>query len=271
MNKQHFLNASTGVSKIEDALKQAQEIYDDLPDEIKDAIAMYHNDTATLGYCLRWGTQAAEEIRQDWHMVVSKIPCDDEQGGTVTTPESIRGKEKFTNAGGECYVMERGKRVPTTALIFRPCNTLTPYIVAVGHEPGQSSWQSGKYYGKLSDALKEMESWDATGDVQDAKQCPFCGGNAILAREYHTPTQTIYIRTDGAGTPEDRVLTECPKYVPLGMVEAVKLQPRVNDGWLIECEKCGARGPHEYTDPIQCRDKAVELWNERSGDGGASE
>jgi hypothetical protein len=38
---------------------------------------------------------------------------------------SYPGKERFFNAKGECFVMERSKRVPTTALIFRPCNRLT--------------------------------------------------------------------------------------------------------------------------------------------------
>jgi len=63
--------------------------------------------------------------------------------------------------------MERSSRVPTTVLIFRPCNTLTPYIVAIGHKPGDTSWDVGKYFGSLSGALKDFESWDRVDDEED--------------------------------------------------------------------------------------------------------
>jgi len=77
------------------------------------------------------------------------------------------GKERFINSGGECFVMERSKRVPTTALIFRPCNRLNPYIIAVGHKPGDTNWDSGKYYGSLFNAVKDFESWDKVDDDAD--------------------------------------------------------------------------------------------------------
>jgi len=87
---------------------------------------------------------------------------------TITIESNLyQGKERFINSNGECIVMERSKRVPTTALIFRPCNSLTPYIIAVGHRPGDKSWDSGKYYGSLSDALKDFESWDNIDDEAD--------------------------------------------------------------------------------------------------------
>jgi hypothetical protein len=79
----------------------------------------------------------------------------------------IAGKERFVNAGGECIVMERSERVPSTALVFRPCNTLTPYIVVTGHKPGQTSWEHGKYFGSLTEAVKELASWDEPPEDED--------------------------------------------------------------------------------------------------------
>ena len=96
--------------------------------------------------------------------------------------------------------------------------------------------------------------------------CPFCGGNAVRRRERHTPYQKLYITTDGRGSPEDRILTEPPKYPPIGMIAAEKPLPSVNDGWVVECEQCGARGPLKYTTPIQTREQAAALWNERERD-----
>jgi hypothetical protein len=79
-------------------------------------------------------------------------------------------KERFNNAGGECIVMERSQRTPTTALVLRPDNNLTPYIVICGHKPGDTSWEHGKYFSSLSEALKELESWDITDDADEADE-----------------------------------------------------------------------------------------------------
>ena len=76
------------------------------------------------------------------------------------------------------------------------------------------------------------------------KPCPFCAGEGYTAKETYIHTKKI--RTELGG--EFRVA--CPP---------------VNDGWLIECKECGARGPHEYTKPIQSREKAVFAWNRREG------
>jgi hypothetical protein len=72
--------------------------------------------------------------------------------------------------------------------------------------------------------------------------CPFCGGSAVFARETHVPTEQIATRFDG---------------------ELTVARPSVNDGWLAECGRCGARGPHEYTKPIQSRETAAAAWNRR--------
>ena len=68
--------------------------------------------------------------------------------------------EKFFNAGAECIVLDRSKRVPTTALIHRPANNLTPYIVVTGLKPGGTSWEYGKYFSDALEALKDFASWD---------------------------------------------------------------------------------------------------------------
>jgi len=75
LNKEQFVEANTIVSKIEDLLKEARQEYEKLPPEIQEAMLEYHNNNATLVYCLRWGSQAAEEIREDWHVVVSELQC----------------------------------------------------------------------------------------------------------------------------------------------------------------------------------------------------
>ena len=78
-------------------------------------------------------------------------------------------KESFWNAGVECFVMERSRHVPTTALIFCPANSLTPYIVAMGHKHGDTEWDSGKYFGNLSDALNDFASWDEGIEAPDGQ------------------------------------------------------------------------------------------------------
>jgi ParB family chromosome partitioning protein len=93
-----------------------------------------------------------------------------------------------------------------------------------------------------SEAAPEVEPAPTTDEL---KPCPFCGGNGVLARESHIPTRTAHTRFDGDFT---------------------VAEPRVNDGWLIECETCGARGPHEYTEPKQNPDDAEAAWNKRAAD-----
>jgi len=73
VDKSRFVDARRSVSKIEDLLAEASELYEGIEPDILQAIIDYHNETATLLYCLRWGLQAAKEIREDWHTVVSSL------------------------------------------------------------------------------------------------------------------------------------------------------------------------------------------------------
>ena len=50
------------------------------PDTIRAAILNYHNDPATLQHALRWGLQAAKEIREDWPAVVAGLTCGEVPG-----------------------------------------------------------------------------------------------------------------------------------------------------------------------------------------------
>ena len=161
--KDRLMQFYGAINQIEDLLTKAAGLFNTMPREVQNEIYKYHNSTTALNHCLRWGPQAAEDISKDWHTVVSESPC---AKSVEDAPEQLPDKEKFFNAGGDCYVMERNQRVPTTALIFRPCNRLTPYVVAIGHKPGESNWEQGKYYGSLADALKEWKSWDETREVQ---------------------------------------------------------------------------------------------------------
>ena len=79
----------------------------------------------------------------------------------------------------------------------------------------------------------------------ELKKCPFCGGAASIQRESHTSTRKITIPFHGDFTTAD---------------------PKINDGWLAECIDCGARGPHEYTEPVQSIEDAAKLWNTRTED-----
>ena len=77
MNKSRFIDARRNISKIEDLLSEANELCEGIEPVILQAIINYHNEPATLPYCLRWGFQAAKEIREDWHTVVSKMSCEE--------------------------------------------------------------------------------------------------------------------------------------------------------------------------------------------------
>ena len=57
---------------------------------------------------------------------IEKFIAEDVCGESGDAMEEGTGKERFWNSGAECFVMERNKKVPTTALIFRPANTCTP-------------------------------------------------------------------------------------------------------------------------------------------------
>ena len=77
MKKDDFLTAKAAISKIEDLISEAAALLDTIAPELLPAIQNYHNETATLPYCLRWGLQAAKDIREDWHSVVSGLISED--------------------------------------------------------------------------------------------------------------------------------------------------------------------------------------------------
>ena len=79
LSKTVFIIARDTISQIEDLLIEAETLLDKLPAVIQTAIRNAHNESASLQYCLRWGLQAAKEIRADWHSVVDDLPCDVER------------------------------------------------------------------------------------------------------------------------------------------------------------------------------------------------
>ena len=76
MEKEKFLSSYEAISKINDLFTTAEDLFNQIPDEIQQSILKYHNDHATVQHCIRWGLQAASDIRKDWHTVVANIPCE---------------------------------------------------------------------------------------------------------------------------------------------------------------------------------------------------
>ena len=79
--KTQFMNAHSTISTIEDLFTEAGNLFAGIPPVIQTAILAYHNEHATIQHTLRWGVQAAKELREDWHAVVAGIPCALEKGG----------------------------------------------------------------------------------------------------------------------------------------------------------------------------------------------
>ena len=76
MDKEKFLNTYETINKIKDLFTTAEDLYNQIPHELQQAIIKYHNDHATVQYCIHWGLKAADDIRRDWHTVVANIPCE---------------------------------------------------------------------------------------------------------------------------------------------------------------------------------------------------
>ena len=76
MKKSDFMAARDAVSKIEDLLNKASDLFNTIPEDIRAAILDYHNVNGSLNHCLRWGLQAAEDIRKDYHAVVAGMKCE---------------------------------------------------------------------------------------------------------------------------------------------------------------------------------------------------
>ena len=73
MHKDQYMAVLRTINEIEDLFIKADALYEAVPEIIRQKIHDYHNPRATLQYCLRWGLQAASDIREDWHVVVSKL------------------------------------------------------------------------------------------------------------------------------------------------------------------------------------------------------
>lgn len=61
------------VCEIRELLEKANDIYLSLPYNLRQALLDFHNPEGSLTHCLRWGTQAAEDICSDWAKIVSSL------------------------------------------------------------------------------------------------------------------------------------------------------------------------------------------------------
>lgn len=68
---------------------------------------------------------------------------------TLRAPEVGQALEAFVNAGEYCIVLARRQ---DTALIVRPNNRCTPFVVPLQHLRGQTDWWQGRYFKTLADA-----------------------------------------------------------------------------------------------------------------------
>jgi hypothetical protein len=75
--KNDFMNAFAAINNIENLFNDIEELYNQIPVEIQFEMNAYHNELHTLAHCIRWGSNAAEEIRKDWHTVVSNLEVDE--------------------------------------------------------------------------------------------------------------------------------------------------------------------------------------------------
>ena len=77
MTKEKVTQAYENIKSIEKLLDEAETLFNEIPDRIRHAILKYHNTDSSVNYCLRWGRQAATEVRDDWHDVVSKLQTEE--------------------------------------------------------------------------------------------------------------------------------------------------------------------------------------------------
>jgi len=69
----------------------------------------------------------------------------------VMNADDHKGLEIFCNAGELCIVLARSG---DTALIVRPANGCSPFVVPLQHKPGASDWWQGRYFPDLESAYK---------------------------------------------------------------------------------------------------------------------
>ena len=73
--KAQFIDAYSAICTTEDLFTEAENLFGKIPPTVQTAILNYHNARGTLQHALRWGLQAAKELREDWHTVVAGLPC----------------------------------------------------------------------------------------------------------------------------------------------------------------------------------------------------
>lgn len=50
------------IKRMHKMFEEMHELYNELSDDTKEKILDFHNETATLPYCIRWGYQATDEL-----------------------------------------------------------------------------------------------------------------------------------------------------------------------------------------------------------------
>jgi len=73
MKKSELMDVYEDVRQISRLLDRADDIFRTLPEEIQEAIRVYHDDSTNLKHLLYYGWQNAHEIVEDWVNVVSEI------------------------------------------------------------------------------------------------------------------------------------------------------------------------------------------------------
>jgi hypothetical protein len=84
MEKEVFYNAYKSIGEIEKSLDKVTDIWNTIPREIQNAIIEFHNEDGNLAHCLRWGLQAATEVRENWPKIMSEFVTDEESESSVT-------------------------------------------------------------------------------------------------------------------------------------------------------------------------------------------
>lgn len=56
---------SSKLKEIQSLLSQAEQLFRELPGDVQNQLNDFHNEEASLGHCLRWGTTATEELLEE--------------------------------------------------------------------------------------------------------------------------------------------------------------------------------------------------------------
>ena len=77
MPKEKFTEAYENIKSIEKMLDDAENLFCQMPETIRNVILNFHTNHYTLNHCLHWGRQAATEVRENWHVVVSELKTEE--------------------------------------------------------------------------------------------------------------------------------------------------------------------------------------------------